>query len=424
MTPEQIVLPAARVIGNHPRLSKQLFRFAKWGDPFAPERFSDPYDIYSTMTADGPVVRSRAYNQWFVSGYDEVLDVLRSPHVSSSTVIERMLPVWPYSKLSPITRSSFTRWLIVNDPPDHTRLRSVVNRAFSPKRIEAMEPRIREITDSLLIELNGVETCDIVSTFTDRLPIYAIGQFLGLPTERWEWLKESSDEIGGLLELFNGFDPASMNRRFEELNDFFRELAEQRRSAPREDLISDLVAAEQGEALSNDEVVAMIGLLMFGGHETTSGFLGNSIVALARHPDQRALLRARPDIVDNAIDELLRFDSPAQFTGRVTTQPITVGGHTIPAGQTIALMIGAAHRDLRRCPDANELRLDRPDPKPISFGHGIHHCLGASLARLEARVALPRFLEAFGDYTIDLASATWRRSHALRGPTELIVTRQ
>ncbi len=425
MTPEQIALPIMRSIGNRPRLSKQLFRFAKWGDPFAPERFSDPYEIYDTMTAKGPVVHSTAYQQWFVSGHDEILDVLRSPHTTTGSIVERMLSARPYSRLSDVAVRSFTNWLLVNDPPDHTRLRMVVNRAFTPKHIAAMAPRIRIITDELLRDIADESTVDIVEAFTSRLPIDAIAELLGLPVDRRRWLREASAQIGGLLEPFNGFDPEEMNDTFAALDDFFSELADQRRIAPQDDLISTLVATDDADepVLTNDEAVAMIGMLMFAGHETTTGLLGNAIGALAKHPDQRRLLRGRPDIIDDAVEELLRYDSPAQFTGRITNGPIQAGDTLIPAGSTVSLMVGQANRDRRRWPDGDQLRLDRTDPKSISFGHGIHRCLGASLARLEAKVAIPAFLDAFGDYTVDLDTAVWKRSHSLRGPTRLTITR-
>lgn len=162
---------------------------------------------------------------------------------------------------------------------------------------------------------------------------------------------------------------------------------------------------------------------MFAGHETTTGLLGNSIVALAGAPEQRRLLRNTPTLIDHAVEELLRFDTTAQFTGRNSAGPIEVGDVTIPTGSNIAVMIGAANRDTCRWPDADRLRLDRPDPKGVSFGHGIHHCLGAALVRLEMRVAIPAFLDAFGDYTIDLDRVVWKRSHTLRGPTHLPVRR-
>lgn len=166
----------------------------------------------------------------------------------------------------------------------------------------------------------------------------------------------------------------------------------------------------------------MIAFLLFAGHETVTGALGNALVTLARFADQRELLRSRPDLIDNAVEELLRFDSPVRVSGRQATADLRVGGHTIRAGQNIGLMIGAANRDTRRWPDADELHLDRADPKPISFGFGVHHCLGAVLARMELRHALPPLLECLGGYTIDLDRLTWKRSFALRGPLTLPVT--
>ena len=224
-----------------------------------------------------------------------------------------------------------------------------------------------------------------------------------------------------MLEALEAFDPDSMSQRFDELQTTFTELIRERRAVPRDDLISALVADES--ELTDNEVISMITVLLFAGHETTTGLLGNSIVALAHHPEQRAMLRERPDIIDNAVEELLRFDTTAQFSGRNTTGPIEVGDVTIPDGSNVALNIGAANRDTRRWHDADRLRLDREDPRSISFGHGIHHCLGSSLARLEMRIAVPAFVHAFGEYTVDPAEVEWKRSHTLRGPTRLVLRR-
>ena len=422
MNVEQIVIPVIRQIGTRPRLSKALFHFAKWGDPFTPERFSWPYPIYDKMTAGGPVLYSRAYQQWFVSGHDEVLEVLRSPNVSTEAVGKRILSVSPYTKLSDTAVDNFSKWLLVNDPPDHTRLRGSVARAFTPRRSAGYEDRIQTIAAELLAAIADDPRPDIVSGFTANLPIYVIAELLGLPRERWGWLRAASAEIGGMLEPLHAIDPVSMNQRFADLHDTFETIIDDRRAAPQDDLISAL-ASDEEETLSNDEVIAMITMLMFAGHETTTGLLGNAILALAQHPDQRALLRSTPDLIENAVEELLRYDTTAQFTGRTTTGPVVAGGITIPAGSNVALMIGAANRDPRKWPDGGQLQLDRPDPRSISFGHGIHHCLGAALARLEMRIAIPAFLDAFGDYTVDLGTAEWKHSHTLRGPTKLTVHR-
>jgi cytochrome P450 len=264
-----------------------------------------------------------------------------------------------------------------------------------------------------------------VPSFTSPLPVYAIGELLGLPAERWAWLKSASDDITGLIDPLHGFDPRVVNARVAELNGYFTEVVEQRRREPRDDLISILVtAAENGEKLDNEELLAMLGFLLFAGHETTTGLIGNSLVALAQHPEQRALLRDKPELIDNAVEELIRFDTSVQATPRATTAPIRVGDKTIPAGQQITILWGLANRDTRRWPDADKLRVDRPDPKPLSFGHGIHHCLGASLARLELRVAIPAFLDAFGHYQLNPTTDTWRRSLSVRGPTALRLSRE
>ena len=226
-----------------------------------------------------------------------------------------------------------------------------------------------------------------------------------------------------MLEPLTPFDPASMSQRFAELDTYFRDLIDQRRNEPGDDLISALAAPDDGPALHDDEIVGMIGSLLFAGHETVTGTLGNALVALALHPQQRALLRARSDLTANAVEELLRFDPPTQVSARQATADFGVAGVTIKRGDNIGLMIGAANRDKRRWPDADDLRLDRTDPKPLSFGFGAHHCLGAALARMELRLALPALLDTLGDYTIDLERTTWKRSFALRGPTTLPLNR-
>jgi cytochrome P450 len=425
---EKVMLPVVSAIGQRPKLSSALFRFAKWGNPFAEERYSYPYPLYDRYRADGEVFYSRAYGQWFVFGYDEVLEVLHSSDALTSATAERLLQISrPHANMSPAVKASFRRWLLVNDPPDHTRLRASVSRAFTPKRIASWEPLIAKVANDLVADMAGQSRVDAYAAFSAPLPIYVIAAILGLPRNKWEWLRDASREIGGILEPFNGFDPVSMNRRFEELDRYFNSLIEDRRKDPQDDLISALVGADASGVhapLNNDEVIAMISFLMFAGHETTSGLLGNAIVALAKHPEQRSLLRDRPELIDNAVEELLRYDSPVQVSGRNTVADMTVGGKSIRKGSTVGLFIAAANRDKRKYADGDQLQLDRADPRPISFGHGMHFCLGAALARLEARIGLPVFLNAFGDYTVDESQVTWKKSHVLRGPIRLPVNRR
>lgn len=422
MNPDRIVLPTVRRIGQHPRVSNALFKFAKY-NPFDPQRFEWPYPTYDKMSQGKPVVYSRLFQDWTVFGYDEVLDVMRSPDVSTSGVVQRLRNIDPYTKLSDQAMDNFGRWLLFLDAPDHTRLRSAVSRTFTPKRIAEHEPRVRVLTQQLLADMANNPTPDVIADFASPLPVYVIADILGVPHDQFAWLHRASNEIAGLLEIMRPFDAESMNQRFSELHDTFSALVEQRRSEPRDDLITAL-ATDPDSELDDDDIVALIVALMFAGHETTTGLLGNAFLALSDFPEQRSLLRDRPDLIDNAVEEFLRYDTPAQISVRTTTGPVEVGDVTIPPGATVAMMIGAANRDPRRFPDASQLRLDRPNPKPLSFGHGVHHCLGAALARLEMRVAVPAFLESFGDYTVVPDAVDWRQSHMLRGPTMMRIRRE
>lgn len=422
MNPDKIVLPIVRQIGQRPRLSNALFRFAKY-NPFDPQRVSWPYPIYDQMSGGEPVVYSRLFKDWTVFGYDEVSDVLRSPNVSTAGVVTRLRNLAPYNKTSQQAMDNFATWLLFLDPPDHTRLRSAVSRTFTPNRIAEHEPRVRAIAEQLLADLATDPLPDLIDGFASPFPVYVIADILGLPHDQFDWLHRTSSEIAGLLEIMQPFDPDSMSERFAELHETFTALIEQRRRDPREDLITAL-ATDPDSELADDEIVALIVVLMFAGHETTTGLLGTTILALSEHPDQRRLLREQPHLTDNAIEEFLRYDSPAQTAVRTTTGPVQAGSVTIPPGANVALMIGAANRDTRRWPDAEQLRIDRPDPKPLSFGHGIHHCLGAALTRLEMSAAIPAFLDSFGDYSIDPDAVKWKQSNTLRGITRLPLQRE
>ncbi len=424
MRVEQIAFPVIRQIAKRTRLAKVVFGLVGTDNPFEPEFYKDPYPRLNRLWEKGPVFYHRIFGQWIVIGYDEVHELLRSGDTAVSQTVEVLLSVRPYSALSDQAKSSFRSWVLVTDPPDHTRLRSLVSRAFTPKRTAGWEPRVTEVANALIEAMRDAAEPEVVANFTTKLPIYVIGDILGLPRDRWDWLKEASDSIACLLDPFLTFDPVVMNRHFADLHSYFLEVAAQRRAEPQDDLISVLVQAADGDALTDDELVAMIEILMIAGHETTTGMLGNAIVALAAHPEQRELFRSRSDLHENAIEELIRFDSSVASGIRVATKEMQLGNKTIKAGARVAILWGAANRDPRRWPDANELHLDRDNPRSISFGHGIHHCLGAALARLEMRIGLGAFIDGFGDYTIDTSRVEWKKSGALRGPVVLPVQRE
>src|SRR5918996_699028 len=242
MGAQQMALSALAALGARPRLSDTLFRLTRWGNPFAPERFSWPYPMYDRMRADGEVVYGRPYRQWFVFGYDEVQDVLRSPNTATSAVGKLLLSTRLYRRLSSTARASFSRWLLAVDPPDHTRLRSAVSRAFTPGRIAAYEPLVHDVVAELIGDLPQTGKTDLFDAFTNRLPIRVISALLGLPVDHQDWLLAASREIGRVLEPLTTFDPDSMSRRFAGLEDCFGSLVLERRAKPGDDLISALAA--------------------------------------------------------------------------------------------------------------------------------------------------------------------------------------
>lgn len=420
---EQLAIPALRAVMNRPRLAEALFRFDRWGNPLADDVVRDPYPLIERMRADGPVVHRAMYQQWFVLGYDEARQVLSSDASIVGNQSDTLLAVRPYTSLNPRAQRFFKNWLLLVDPPDHTRLRRLVSRAFTPARVRELEPSVEKLVDELITAMGGTGPIDVVATFNEPLPVNVIGTLLGLPRERWAWLRRTTAHIIQLLDPFTGFDPAAMNATIDEVFDYYGDLAEKRRSDPAPDVICALAAAEEdGDRLSSEELVAMIFFLMGAGHETTTNLLGTAIVALARNPEQRAMVRESPDRWPNAVEELIRYDTSVQVDPRATARSVELGGVTIPAGQNVIVNIAAANRDPRRFDRPNELVLDREDPAPLSFGHGIHHCLGAALARMELRLGLRAFVDAFGDYTIDESAIVWKRSLVLRGPKYLPVT--
>lgn len=418
---ESVMLPVLRQVIKRPRVSEAFFRFDSWGNSFSAENTADPYLMLDAIRADGPVIHKKAFRQWFVAGYEEARQVLSSPDATVSQQMEVLLDVRPYSQLSPRSQGFFRDLLLLIDPPRHTRLRSLVNRAFTPRQVTGIEGRMATIVDDLIADFSG-DQIDLMDDFAVPFPAYVIAQLLGVPTERWEWIRAISNVFARGLDVFRGFDPTEMDRALDDFRDYVVGLAKERLTDPKDDLISALAQVEDaGDRLTEDELVAIVGILLFAGHETTGGMFGNSICALARYREQRDLVRSNPTLWPNAIEELLRFDTALKSDPRVAERDLVVGDTTIPAGQNIVVMLGVANRDPRRFDHPDTLQLDRPDPSPLSFGHGIHFCLGANLARTELRIGLPRLLAALGDYVVDPAAVEWKQSITLRSPTRLPV---
>ena len=425
MQPEAIVFPIIRQVLKRPRLADALFKWDRWGNQLGPERYSWPYPGYEKIRADGPVAWHRLYNMWFVTGYEEARTVLSSPDARVESQLDLLLVIPPYTKLADHSKEMLRLFLLLVDPPQHTRLRGLVSRAFTPRQVARLEPSVKSLVSDLLDAVDDEPEPDLFAALAKPLPVQVISELIGVPRERWPWMQRMSTEVVKLLNPFVTFDPATVDAAMVELDVYFRELAAQRRAGPAEDLITALALVEdEGDRLSELELVSMVAFLLFAGHETTTGLIGTSLIALARYPEQRRQLLDDPSLWDTAVEELVRWDTPVQNDPRAFVVDTEIGGVTVKAGDAMSVMLGAANRDPRVFTEPNTLRLDRDEGAPVSFGHGIHYCVGAALARMELRAAIEAVLERYGEYTIDDSAIEWREALMARAPETVPVRRE
>ncbi len=320
----------------------------------------------------------------------------------------------------PITRA-LSRQMIFSDPPDHARLRSLANRAFTPRVVEKMRAHIERIAHELLDAIDGLAPVDLIDRYAAPLPIRVIAEMLGVPIGSQDQIKLWSDDLaifagGGpgprWKEVLRGARGGFCLRRY-----LLRLIRERRgRRRPEDDLLGALIAAEEkGDTLTEEELWANAMLLLFAGHETTTGLIGNGLLALLRHPDQLDLLRREPALMESGVEELLRFDGPVHRIGRVAKDDLSIGGSPIPAGQPVILGLAAANRDPAQFPDPDRLDVRRAENRHLAFGHGIHFCLGAALARLEGQIAIGAVLRRYPDVRLTGERLAWRRISTLRG---------
>ena len=382
--------------------------------PFDPEVIADPYPVYRQLRDHAPVYWSPQASTWVLSRYDDVAAALIDPATYSSA--SGIFPTPPGVDMTQL----FLPMLIMSDPPRHTQLRHLVSKAFTPRRIAGVEARIQNLVNNLLDQVSGAGTWDFVSGFAGPLPAIVIADMLGVPREdrdrfrTWSTTLIQSNPIRG--EFGPGLDAAAA------LYEYFSTFLAERRAHPRDDLMTALVRAEvDGEHLSEEELLGFCLLLLIAGHETTTNLLSNSAVVLAQHPESRRQLADNPALVPAAVEELLRYDSPVQGLGRTLTRQVDLHGQPMKAGDTVLLLFGSANRDDHAFPDADRFDINRRPERQVAFGRGIHFCLGASLARLEARIALQALLARHRDWDVDLDSAVRLRSGPIRGYVSLPV---
>jgi cytochrome P450 len=361
---------------------------------------------------------------WVASRYDDVTAILRDKRFGKCFVQRTEKQHGPDIWEQPVY-ASMRNWMLVMDPPDHGRLRGLVARAFAPRHLKALRPRIQQLVDDSLDAVQDNGGMEFIKDFAHPLPVHVICDMLGIPLEERNQFFEGSRLSGRLIDPtpMTPDERKQVNEGHQQQAAYFQDLFERRRKTPGDDIITELLgAADDGDKLSDDELIGNIILLFGAGHETTVNMLGNGLLALLSDRPQWETLVADPSLVPNAVEEMLRFDSSVQMTGRVAFEDVEIGDVTIPAGEAVLNLLGAANRDPEHYDSPESFQVDRQNVQPASFGGGIHHCLGAPLARLEGEIAMAALIKRLPNIQLANDDPDWRLTFTLRGLTSLPVT--
>ncbi len=382
----------------------------------------DPYPIYRRLQSETPI--SMLNGSLTLTRYADVLPALRDPRLLAARI--NPTEAWlTETGLGPLFHAH-SKMMLFSDPPDHTRLRSLVNKAFTPRVVENMRPHIQQIVDDLLDRVEDAGRMDVIEDLAYPLPVTVIAELLGIPLDRREQFRHWSDHIAAFIGGTSAPEEQMLRDALQtvlEMTEYFRAVAAKLRVNPRDDLLSALALAEvQGDRLHEDELVANCILLLVAGHETTTNLVGNGVLALLKEPEQLQRLKDDPELIGTAVEEFLRFDSPVQGTSRMAGVDFEIGGQQLVAGQHVSLMIGAANRDPAQFPDPNRLDIGRRENRHLSFSHGAHFCLGAPLARLEGRIAIGTLVQRMPRLELATEMLEWRDNFTLRGVKALPVT--
>ncbi|MCC0093853.1 cytochrome P450 [Streptomyces flavotricini] len=392
-----------------------------YGDPAF---VADPFPLYRQLREDGPVRRvviAGALEAWLVTRYEDGLAALSDSRLSSD--VRDAADIRLLQQLPDTERESMLGNMLRSDPPDHTRLRRLVSKAFTARRVAQMRPRIQAVTDRLLDAVVADGRADLIEDFALPLPVTVISELLGVPVDERHEFQHWTDRM--IMRGAEPPDPAVVNEAWRHMRGYAGELIGAKRAEPGEDLLSALITARDEEArLSEDELVAMVFLLLAAGYITTVNLIGGGIAMLLAHPDQLDRLRSDPGLLPGAIEEFLRFDGPVSpGIARFAREDVEIAGVRVPRGATVLIGSAVADRDPERFPDPDRLDITRPDNAHLAFGHGIHYCLGAPLARLEGQIAIGTALRRLPGLALAVppAEIPWRPG-GLRGPLTLPVT--
>jgi pimeloyl-[acyl-carrier protein] synthase len=380
-----------------------------------PAHLDDPYPMYARLRKRTPVWRipaSPGAGQWLVSRYAEVQRALMDPRCSAE---RQRAPGGP-----PVAGAGFARTLLSSDPPEHTRLRSLVSQAFTPKRVGELRSRIAQIADELLVPAVGESHIELMSQLARPLPAIVIGELLGVPRKDRARFRGWAGQLLARNEARSGAELGVAVSAIGSLGVFLAELIQERRREPGDDLVSAMLAAREGrDAFGEMELLSMLLLLLISGYETTTNLIGNAVLALLQHPRQLERLREDRSLLPSAVDELLRFESPVQATARVAREDLELAGERIPKGALVQVLLGSANRDPVRFEDPDRLDVGRTNNEHLSFGWGVHYCLGAPLARLEAQLALAALIDRFPRWRLGDEGFERRPNPFLRGLVKL-----
>ncbi len=389
-------------------------------DWLTPEYLANPYAHYRRLRLEAPVFWSETLNSWVLTRYDDVIAALRTPQLlSNAGRMAAMLDRLPENLRTnlDLLYEHYRAGLIFSDPPNHTRLRTLVNRAFSPAVVERLRSRIETLVDDLLDAVQGAGAMDLVQDFAYPLPAAVACALLGLPLTDRPLFRQWSDDIIGLFGA--GADAARATRgqaSLRHFRDYLHHLIVARRKNPGEDIISALIVAhERDDRLSEAELLSTSVTLLTASQETTTSLIGNGLLALLRHPDQLRRLQAEPALVKGALEELLRYDSPVQRQLRLATEDFEIGHQRIRKGEIVSPFLGAANRDPAQFPDPDRLDITRPDNRHTAFGYGIHFCVGAPVARVEVAIALTTLLRRLPGIRLATAAPEFKPDVTVRG---------
>lgn len=387
-----------------------------------PEVLANPYPLFRRLRSEDPVHWDAFLHTWVVTRYVDVLEVLHTFSAERTHTPEK-LNAMGLSQMGPIAQL-MVKLMLFMDPPSHTRLRSLASYAFSPGRVAVLRSHIREIVSRLLDAVQSKGEMDIIRDLGEPLPAIVTAEMLGVPLDDRHHLKSWSADFAEMLGNFqhNPEHAARMLRAVQNMTVYFRDTIRRMKDHPQEGLVHSLMAAEvNGDRLSEDEVIATCIVTMVGGLETTTNLIGNGVLTLLHNPAEVKRLQEDPALIPTAVEEMLRYESPSQHTGRIAAQDVELGGKVIQKGQAVMAVMAAANRDPDRFPDPDRFDIGRTDNRHLAFGYAAHFCFGAALARAEGQEAFEAIIRRFPDLELQPSRLTWRNNLGLRGLTALPV---